>query len=1051
ADNVITDDVADVVAHAAAEPTPPSPTPTITPPPLQELPSTSQEVVVEVDAAKDKDVKVAEDADDDEPEPAKLKEVIEVVTTAKLMTEVVTAAATTITVAPITAATSTVAPNDVIEQVKRKEKEDNVVLRYQALKRKPQTEAHARKNMMVYLKIWLVSRWISSKASMALKRKSESSEEKAAKKQKLDEEVEELMKHLQIVPNDENDVYTEATPLALKMILLVERRYPLTRFTLDQMLNNVRLEVNEESEVSLELLKFCFNAAGEELSVVKHKFMLLDTAAEGRVNTANFRVDAVEDFKEYTLKDYYCWLLTPYSSLRDKDLQESKDPQVVILNGDSPILTRVIDGVVQHVALTTAEQRLARKNELKARGTLLMALPDKHQLKFNIHKDAKTLMEAIEKQFGGNKETKKRTHTLIWRNKTDLEDQSLDDLFNSLKIYEAEVKSSSTTSLTTQNIAFVSSQNIDRTRNVPVETSTSNALVSQCDGVESYDWSFQAEEEPTNYALMAFTSLSSSSSDNEVASYSKACTKAYATTKNELKGRGTLLMALPDKHQLKFNIHKDAKTLMEAIEKRFGGNKETKKVQKTLLKQQYENFTSSSSQSLDQIHDRLQKLINQLEILGVSFSQEDTDLEDQSLDDLFNSLKIYESEVKSSSTTSPTTQNIVFVSSQNTDSTNELVSAVASIFAASTKVHVSALPNVDTLSDAVIHSFFASQSNSPQLDNDDLKQIDADDLEEMDLKRGHFARECRSPKDNKNKETQKRNVPVETSTSNALVSYSESDVSMPTSPVYDRYKSGEGYHAAPRPYTGTFMPPKPDLVFHDAPTINETVLTAFNVSNSEDESEGEHMSTQKAPSFVQTTKHVKTPRPSVKIVEHPILADNLRKNIPKSRGHRNNRNRKACFVCKSFTHLIKDCNYYEKKMVQKPVRNYATRGNHQHYARITHPNPQRHVVPTAVLTRSRLVPLPAARPVNTAVPQTKVHHQRPTKQSIHKTHSPLRRPINHIPSPPASNFHQKVTTAKASQVNTVQGVKGNWGNPQHALKDKGVINSGCSRHITGNM
>nr|GFB86620.1 ribonuclease H-like domain-containing protein [Tanacetum cinerariifolium] len=61
--------------------------------------------------------------------------------------------------------------------------------------------------------------------------------------------------------------------------------------------------------------------------------------------------------------------------------------------------------------------------------------------------------------------------------------------------------------------------------------------------------------------------------------------------KNKLKARGTLLMALPDKHQLKFNSYKDAMTMMEAIEKRFGGNTETKKVQKTLLKQQYENFT----------------------------------------------------------------------------------------------------------------------------------------------------------------------------------------------------------------------------------------------------------------------------------------------------------------------------------------------------------------------------------------------------------------------------------------------------------------------------
>nr|GFB01484.1 ribonuclease H-like domain-containing protein [Tanacetum cinerariifolium] len=168
----------------------------------------------------------------------------------------------------------------------------------------------------------------------------------------------------------------------------------------------------------------------------------------------------------------------------------------VILNGDSPIPTRIVKGVAQPVAPTTAEQKLTRKNELKARGTLLIALPDKHQLKFNSHKDAKTLMEAIEKRFGGNTETKKvqktllkqqfenfsgsssedvnlkflrslplewKTHTLIWRNKTDLEDKSLDDLFNSLKIYESEVKNSSSLGTESHNLAFVSSTPADST------------------------------------------------------------------------------------------------------------------------------------------------------------------------------------------------------------------------------------------------------------------------------------------------------------------------------------------------------------------------------------------------------------------------------------------------------------------------------------------------------------------------------------------------------------------------------------------------------------
>ncbi|GJV51286.1 hypothetical protein Tco_1447027 [Tanacetum coccineum] len=91
----------------------------------------------------------------------------------------------------------------------------------------------------------------------------------------------------------------------------------------------------------------------------------------------------------------------------------------------------------------------------------------------------------------------------------------------------------------------------------------------------------------------------------------------------ELKARSTLLMGIPNEHQLKFNSIKDAKSLLQAVEKRFGGNAATKKTQRNLLKQQYENFTASSLEVLDQTFDRLQKLISQLEIHGESISQED--------------------------------------------------------------------------------------------------------------------------------------------------------------------------------------------------------------------------------------------------------------------------------------------------------------------------------------------------------------------------------------------------------------------------------------------
>nr|GEY92416.1 hypothetical protein [Tanacetum cinerariifolium] len=270
------------------------------------------------------------------------------------------------------------------------------------------------------------------------------------------------------------------------------------------------------------------------------------------------------------------------------------------------------------------------------------------------------------------------------------------------------------------------------------------------------------------------------------------------------------------------------------------------------------------------------------------------------------------------------------------------------------------------------------KSNSPQSDNDDLKQIDADDLEEMDLKwqmamltmiarrflqrtgrnlgangttsigfdmskvecyncyrRCHFARKCMSHRDTKNKDTQRINVPVEITTYNALVSQcdgvvfdcdelisSESDVSVPTNLVHDRYKSGEGYHAVPPPYTRTFMPLKPDLVFHDASTVSETVLNVLNVE----------------PSTTNPNKDLShTDKPFASIIEDWV-SDSEDESEDKP-----------------FASIIEDWVSDSKD-------------------------------------ESEGEPMP-----------------------------------------------------------THKGVKGNWGNPQQDLKDKGVVESGCSKHMTGNI
>ncbi|GJT88035.1 hypothetical protein Tco_1069752 [Tanacetum coccineum] len=176
-------------------------------------------------------------------------------------------------------------------------------------------------------------------------------------------------------------------------------------------------------------------------------------------------------------------------------------------------------------------------------------------------------------------------------------------------------------------------------------------------------------------------------------------------------------MGIPNEHQLKFNSIKDAKSLLRAIEKRFGGNGATKKTQRNLLKQQYENFTASSSENTHTIVWRNKPEIDTL-----------------SLDDLYKNLKIYEPEVKRTSSSSTNTQNIAFVSSNSTNSTNGEVNTTHGVTTASTQATDVNSTIIDNLSDAVICAFFASQPNRPQFNHEDLQQINPDDLEDMDLR-----------------------------------------------------------------------------------------------------------------------------------------------------------------------------------------------------------------------------------------------------------------------------------------------------------------------------
>nr|GEW01765.1 putative reverse transcriptase domain-containing protein [Tanacetum cinerariifolium] len=349
--------------------------------------------------------------------------------------------------------------DEAIDHVKRKAKEDPVVKKYQAMKRKPQTEAQARKNMMMYLKN------IEEDKNRALQKINKTPAEREAKRGKLDEEVEDLKRHLQIVPNKDDDVYTEATPLVRKVPVV---DYEIIKINNKPYYKIIRADGTHQLYISFltllrnfdrDDLQALWSLVKERFSTTKHKnfsddFLLTTLGAMFEtppqvVFAAKLPILSPNEFDLWKMRIEQYFLMTDYS------LWE------VILNGDSPAPTRVIDGVLQPVAPTTVVQRLVRKNELKAHGTLLMASPDKHQLKFNTHKDAKTLMKAIEKGL--------------------IDDDDLEDIdlkWQMAMLTERTLCRECRSPKDTRRNGVAEPQR----RNVLVETSTSNALVSQCDG-----------------------------------------------------------------------------------------------------------------------------------------------------------------------------------------------------------------------------------------------------------------------------------------------------------------------------------------------------------------------------------------------------------------------------------------------------------------------------------------------------------------------------------------------------------------------------------------
>ncbi|KAI3697910.1 hypothetical protein L6452_31013 [Arctium lappa] len=298
------------------------------------------------------------------------------------------------------------------------------------------------------------------------------------------------------------------------------------------------------------------------------------------------------------------------------------------------------------------------------------------------------------------------------------------------------------------------------------------------------------------------------------------------TRQTEMKALSTLLLAIPNEYQHQFCNCTDAEMLWNALEKRFSGTKSTKRNQKDILKQQYENFMSTKNESMTQTFDRFNKLIGELATVGVQIDQDDLNrkflrslsdewtmytvsfrqndqLEEKELDDLYNDLRVFESEVEAKKRPSGYVHNAALLSA-SIDSTSNPESVSAANGA-----------NQEKGTETVFEAFLASHGNF-SLINDDLEQLHPDDLEEMDIKwqmamlsmrvkkfikrtgrnnfsqrredgagfdkskvecykyhqKGHFARECRSgmSQNNNHQQAQSRSFKNNRNSAQALVS-----------------------------------------------------------------------------------------------------------------------------------------------------------------------------------------------------------------------------------------------------------------------------------------
>ncbi|GJV88589.1 putative ribonuclease H-like domain-containing protein [Tanacetum coccineum] len=681
-------------------------------------------------------------------------------------------------------------------------------------------------------------------------------------------------------------------------------------------------------------------------------------------------------------------------------------------------------GVETTIAPTTTEEKAQRRLELKARSTLLMGIPNEHQLKFNSIKDAKSFLQAIEKsqleihsesisqedvnqKFLRSLSPEWNTHTIMWRNKPEIDTLSLDDLYNNMKIYDHKSKGHHAQHKQTKR-AVVSS---DSTNQYKYEQLNTAHDLQQMHPEELDEWI-------TRWRMVMLTNKAKRFLNN---------------TRRKLTVNGNETIGF-DKFKVEcYNCHKRGYFAREC---RASRNQENKNRENTRRVVPVETTTSNALVYCDgsgyDWSDQAEKGPTNFALMAYSSTSSNSEVSTDS-----NCLESVEARV------------LVYKKNK-------------SVYEEDVKV----LKREIHLREVAITEL-RRKLELPQKQKDEI-QLTVENFKNSSKKLSKLI-DCQ---------------------------------------IVDKCKIGLGYNVVPPPYTGNFMPLKPDLSFSgleefvnepivSEPTVKKHVVEISEAKASIDKPKSirknndapiveDWVSNNEEDDVPQAKIEIKTFKPSFAKIEFvkPKQQEKIarktanhveqnRKNIHIPRGNQRNWNNmmsqrlgsnfkmfnKACYVCGSFDHLQVDCKKVNQKQFQntKPIWNNAKRVNHHSFTKKTHPCPKKNMVPRAVLMKSGLVSLNTARQVNTAHPKITMNSARTMTNLSKSAHSTVKpKEVVNVARPKAV-----VNAVKGNNVNDVK-ASACWvwkpktkvldhGNPQIDLQDQGVIDSGCSRHMTGNM